>query len=250
MKQQALLTTSWDDGNPLDFRVAEMLHEHGLTGTFYIPRNAATGTMSAAQVRQLSEMVEIGSHTIDHTFLDEVDEDTARLQIIDSKKWVEDLTGNPCPMFCPPGGKFADRDLEIIRDAGYSALRSVELLSLDYPRDLGRGLSLLPTTIHAFPQPPQAYIKNALKRRNATNLWRFITHGLAMDWTRIADSMLDFTVTRGGVFHLWGHSWELQETAQWNRLERVFQLMSIGARSTRCVTNGELVGNKHHAIAA
>ena len=250
MASTALLTTSWDDGHPLDMRLAAMLEKHRLTGTFYIPRDASTGTMSASHVRELSQKFEIGSHTLDHTFLDTVNDPVARLQIIDSKKWVEDVTGKPCTVFCPPGGKYADRDIDIIRAAGYRAMRSVELMSVDPPRDLGGGLMLLPTTIHAFPQPPQAYVRNALKRRNPSNLWRYIVHGHALDWTRLAEAMLHLVATQGGVFHLWGHSWELETTAQWKRLDEVFQLMSIGARATKCVTNGELVCEQPRMIAA
>jgi hypothetical protein len=48
------LTTSWDDGHPLDFRVADLLSKYGLTGTFYIPRQCQTPTMSEEQVRELA----------------------------------------------------------------------------------------------------------------------------------------------------------------------------------------------------
>ena len=37
MKASALVTTSWDDGHPLDIRLAEMLARYGVLGTFYIP---------------------------------------------------------------------------------------------------------------------------------------------------------------------------------------------------------------------
>ncbi len=37
MKPATFITTSWDDGHPLDFRVAELLSKYGLRGTFYIP---------------------------------------------------------------------------------------------------------------------------------------------------------------------------------------------------------------------
>ena len=84
MSKAASLTTSWDDGHPLDLRLAAMLEKHRLTGTFYIPRDASTGTLSASHVRELSEKFEIGSHTLDHTFLDTVNDAVARLQITDS----------------------------------------------------------------------------------------------------------------------------------------------------------------------
>ena len=34
MGRVAYITTSWDDGHPLDFRVAELLAKYGLPGTF------------------------------------------------------------------------------------------------------------------------------------------------------------------------------------------------------------------------
>ena len=248
--KKAWLTTSWDDGHPLDFKVADLLARHGLTGTFYIPQTAPTGTMSRAQVADLASTFEIGSHTMNHVFLDGAVEAQAREEITASKSWVEDITGRSCPMFCPPGGKFTDMHLDLIREAGYCALRSVELMSLDHPRDLGNGLHLLPTTIHAFPQPVQAYLKNAIKRRNPVNLWTYIVHGHALAWTSLASSLLQHTLRIGGVFHLWGHSWELQRTEQWGRLEEVLTWMGQLTSRMPCVSNGDLLGHDKRPDAA
>jgi len=241
--KKAWLTTSWDDGHPLDFKIADLLSRYGLTGTFYIPQNAPTGAMSVAQIRDLGSAFEIGSHTINHVFLDGANDQQARREIFESKAWVEDMIGRPCPMFCPPGGKFAARDIVLIREAGYRAFRSVELMSLDQPRDLGHGLHLLPTTIHAYPQPVGAYFKNAIKRRNLSNLWLYIVHGRALKWTRLAESLIRHVAENGGVFHLWGHSWELQEKRQWERLESVLRMLSEHTDVVPCVTNGDLIGS-------
>ncbi len=241
MNKQAWLTTSWDDGHPLDFRVADMLARHGLTGTFYIPRLAPTGTMTVSQVRDLGSAFEIGSHTMNHVFLDTASDEQARREIFDSRAWVEDTIGRPCPMFCPPGGKFTGTHIDLIRKAGYRALRSVELVSMDHPRDLGDGLYLMPTTVHAFPQPPHAYLKNALKRRRLGNLWNYIVHGRSIDWTSLGSKLLSRVVHHGGVFHLWGHSWELQETSQWERLDQVLFNMKQWSEVAPCVTNGEVI---------
>src|SRR5689334_14216116 len=99
--RKPLLTTSWDDGHVLDFRIAELLGKYGLTGTFYIPQNAPTGTMSAHQVRELSTRFEIGAHTLDHVFLTEVNIPRAAVQIVGSRQFVEQTTGQPCTIFCP-----------------------------------------------------------------------------------------------------------------------------------------------------
>ena len=239
MTPDACMTTSWDDGHPLDFRVADLLESNGLRGTFYVPESASTGTMPAADVRRLSGRFEVGAHTIRHTFLDTADDVTAEREIVDSKAWVQDVTGRPCELFCPPAGKFAARDLRLIREAGYVGLRSVELLSTDWPRRTD-GLLLMPTTLHAFPHGPATYLKNAIKRRSARNLWHFVKHGGASDWRHRAERMLDGVATHGGVFHLWGHSWELEQTGQWDRLTRVLEVMGRFTDRLPCLTNGEV----------
>jgi peptidoglycan/xylan/chitin deacetylase (PgdA/CDA1 family) len=113
------ITTSWDDGHILDLRVAQMLDKYGLTGTFYVPQHAEYGTMNTSQIRQLSQHYEIGAHTIDHLALTDLPEDQARQQIVNSKAWVEQITGRACPMFCPPKGRFTKSHLAMVHDAGF-----------------------------------------------------------------------------------------------------------------------------------
>ena len=69
MTAATAITTSWDDGHPLDLRVAELLAKHGLPGTFYVPMRAEHGTMTTAQLRELSGAFEIGAHTVHHVDL-------------------------------------------------------------------------------------------------------------------------------------------------------------------------------------
>ena len=38
--------------------------------------------------------------------------------------------------------------------------------------------------------------------------------------------LFDKTLEEGGVYHLWGHSWEIDKNEDWNRLERVFKYIS------------------------
>ena len=80
MNNEALFTTSWDDGHPLDARVAELLSAHGFRGTFYMPLSNREGlpVMPPADVRRLGQGFEIGSHTIDHCYLQTVDRTEAR----------------------------------------------------------------------------------------------------------------------------------------------------------------------------
>lgn len=238
-----LITTSWDDGHPADLRIAELLDRHRLTGTFYIPRSIESGVMPVTRVRELAGRFEVGAHTLNHVFLADTDLQTAKSEIEGSKKWVEDVTGHPCPMFCPPAGRYCRDHLPIFESAGYLAIRSVEFMSLDRPRRRGGGLLEMPTTLQAFDQPPKAFVKNALKRRSPGNLWRYVAHGRAAgDWTVLAKRLLARARSIGGVFHLWGHSWEVEQTGGWGRLEQVLKLLGevSAAANAPCLTNGEL----------
>src|SRR4051812_28386608 len=233
------LTTSWDDGHPLDFRIADLLSKYGLTGTFYIPRHCQTPTIPEIQVRELSRYFDIGAHTMHHVFLDACNDATAQQEIEQSKQWVEQLTGKPCPMFCPPGGKFSAKRLSQIAAAGFQAIRTVEMISVA-PPTLDNKLLIMPTTLQAHPHSPTVYLRNVLKRKGR-NLLLYLTKGGGPDWPRLAERLLRTAIARGGVFHLWGHSWEIEESRQWSQLEDVLKMMSEARKAAPCVTNWQIV---------
>ncbi len=239
MVSSSYITTSWDDGHPSDLRVAELLARYGLPGTFYVPRNAPTATLSPEQIRELSRRFEIGAHTLDHVILTKTADDQARRQILASKAWIEELTGRACPMFCAPQGKFAARHLRMMEQAGYAGLRTVELLSLDFPRTNG-SLHIVPTTMQFYPHGPLTYVKNTLKRRASQNLWNYVRYGHGRDLEEMAAALLQQVQQHGGVFHLWGHCWELDQLNLWRRLEAVLKVLSEAARTIPAATNGQL----------
>lgn len=239
MNARAFITTSWDDGHPLDWRVAELLDKHGLTGTFYIPRSSQRPTMPEADVRRLSERFEVGAHTLNHVGLNETDLATGCQEIADSRKWVQDITGRPCGIFCPPKGQFRAAHLPMIRDAGFDALRSVELLSVSLPRRAA-GLALMPTTIQAHPHGLMAYARNLLRRGAVANAWNWIAFGRSRSWVALAQRLLNRVVRCGGVFHLWGHSWEIDASGQWAALDQALAELGAASRIARVLSNGEV----------
>lgn len=239
MKAPMYITTSWDDGHPADLRVADLLVKYGIAATFYVPAATEWGTMSAVQMRTLISDFEIGAHTLHHVDLARATDQTAWREIADSKEWVENITGVSCVSFCPPLGHFKTRHLHMIRRAGYLGARSTELLSLDFPRRQA-GLMLMPTTVQAFPHRFRALAKNALKRKALGNLWRYVTRGRTAEWPVMAESLLRHATARGGVFHLWGHSWELQDAGQWQRLADVLRFMSGFVGPAPALTNGQI----------
>lgn len=244
MKRAVYITTSWDDGHPSDLRVAELLAKYGLPGTFYVPMSAETETITPTQVRELSAAFEIGAHTLHHIDLNTATDQQARQEILGAKSWVEDVTGHACPMCCAPKGRFSRRHLGLVRHAGYLGLRTVELLSLASPR-VKAGLMVMPTTIQAYPHGQWSFARNAIKRGSFRNLWMSIAHGRTTDWPRMAQFLLDRAIERGGVFHLWGHSWELQETNQWRRLEEVLRYISQSTDHAARLGNAQICRQFH-----
>jgi len=50
---------------------------------------------------------------------------------------------------------------------------------------------------------------------------------------------LEFIKKKGGIFHLWGHSWEIEEKGCWHELETLFKRIS-GMDNLLKITNSEL----------
>ncbi|MEM1210948.1 MAG: polysaccharide deacetylase family protein [Planctomycetota bacterium] len=246
-------TTSWDDGHPGDRRIAELLGRHGLRGTFYMPRSFKLPTIDPREIASMGEAFEVGGHTIHHVELDRVDDATAEREITDARAWVSDRTGQACRVFCPPKGRFHRRHTEMMSGAGYAGFRTVELWSVDRPRTrqtpgAGRGadggvLREMPTSVQVFPIRHSGHLRNLAKRRAVRNLGRFTRNGSNTDWLTAARRVLRSMSGRGGVFHLWGHAWEVDAIDGWADLDRFFGEVAASREELglRVVTNGELV---------
>src|SRR5208283_3028025 len=88
VKRNCVITTSWDDGHPLDLRMAELLAKYRLTGTFYVPRSSQKPVMNPSQIRDLSDSFEIGAHTLEHIAIDSLPDAEARKQLSGSREWI------------------------------------------------------------------------------------------------------------------------------------------------------------------
>jgi peptidoglycan/xylan/chitin deacetylase (PgdA/CDA1 family) len=252
---KAVITTSWDDGYPMDTRLAEMLTRHGLQGTFYIPRRGEWPVMPDAHIRSLAETHEVGGHTLNHVTLTAISDDEARREIIDGRDWLADVTGKPVVMFCPPRGKFKARHRKVIAETEFIGFRSVECWSIDTPRYLDNVMEM-PTTFQAYPHGLRSHAANILKRRNGTGVG-LLVRTYRRDWVSQALYAARLAIDANGVFHLWGHSWEIEQRNLWDALERVLAgLAELTPRATP-MTNGQLcrhamwsrLRRKHQAVA-
>jgi peptidoglycan/xylan/chitin deacetylase (PgdA/CDA1 family) len=89
------------------------------------------------EVRELvaSGLVELGSHTLNHVDLTQVDDDTKTRELAESKTAIEALADQPVRTFCYPFGLVGEGDPERLRALGYEAALTVEQGISDPVRD-------------------------------------------------------------------------------------------------------------------
>jgi peptidoglycan/xylan/chitin deacetylase (PgdA/CDA1 family) len=117
---------TFDDGCETDLiSAAPTLGEHGFHATFYATADfvGRPGYLSAGQLRQLRDLAfEIGCHSMTHAYLNDLDASVLRREIIDARKRLEDLVGVKIEHFSCPGGRYDDRTIDLVREAGYRSL--------------------------------------------------------------------------------------------------------------------------------
>lgn len=62
---------------------------------------------------------EVGSHTVTHPYLTDVDDAQLRVELGESKARVEEMLGRPCPTIAYPSGSFDRRVMRFTEEAGY-----------------------------------------------------------------------------------------------------------------------------------
>jgi peptidoglycan/xylan/chitin deacetylase (PgdA/CDA1 family) len=229
-----VVTTSWDDGHKCDARLARLLKEYGLKATFYVaPENqefAKQDLLSLPEIKGLSQDFEIGAHSMTHRRLPTISEQEAAREIIESKAVLEQVIGKEIEVFCYPGGAYTKLHARLVKDAGYRYARTVARykFAVDDPYEAG-------TSVHVY------------NHGFGFDLWqtaRFVKFQpmkvlRCLEWDALARAMFDQVVKDGGVYHIWGHSWEIDEHDDWERLENVFRYISANPEVSY-VTNGEL----------
>src|ERR1700722_3393081 len=107
-----IVTTSWDDGDPADLRLANLLAARGLPATFYVLISGSGGrpTLCSAELRSLDvEGFGIGAHSVSHRTLPRLPAAEIEREVRVSKATLEDLLGSEVGMFCYPRGRYNRR---------------------------------------------------------------------------------------------------------------------------------------------
>lgn len=240
-----VVTTSWDDGDVLDLKLASLLDRYNIKGTFYITKEYRKERLSDEDIKTISQRHEIGAHTLTHPDLRNIASEEKIREIQGSKQWIETLLGKEIVSFCYPSGFFDTESVKLVQEAGFRGARTTLLGRLEPSADP----FVLPTTLQVYPMP--------FRKLGAQGYWwgkllqPFIERSPALralgvplrsfrSFDALACATFDIARTRGGVFHLWGHSWEIEKYTMWQPLERVLSYIS-NREDCRYVTNAEVI---------
>jgi len=234
-----IVTTSWDDGDPKDLKIAELLRDRNLAGTFYVPIQGykRSRSLGAGDIRALnSEGFEIGAHTVSHKSLNKLKAREVKYEVVTCKDMLEQLTGCRVRMFCYPNGRYDAEVIQHVKASGYLGARTTRMLSL------GAFLPFeMPTTVQAYPHGRSTYLRNLGRAQNFAGLWNYLRDLSGLNtWIAVGKYLFDQVVEHGGIWHLYGHSWEIDELGIWNELRQMLDYVAH-RKNVTYLTNGDLV---------
>jgi len=221
MERETLVTTSWDDGDRADLRLAEMLRSRKIAGTFYIPVTPyqTRPTLSHGELRALSgEGFEIGAHGFSHKPLWRLSAEELAKEVNPCKPALEDILGAEVRMFCYPKGRYDSNVIRVLKKAGYRGARTVRMLATR----LEFNPFEMPTTVQISPHSKFNYVKNVARAGKLEGLRVFLTQRTSLgNWLELGKKLFDSVLQNGGIWHLYGHSQEIEELNLWKDLGEI-----------------------------
>lgn len=250
--EKVIVTTSWDDGSVYDLRLLTLLEKYNLRGTFYISKSVRKkakinnyGLLSSEDIIKISKTQEIGAHTISHPDLDKISIADAHREIDESKKWLEGLIQKPIKSFAYPRGIYNNQVVEIVKRLGFVYARTTIRSQIDIGNPLASGLTL--KCYPVFPKNKDWGIIMRLKiicknlRRNYLVAIKFkVSIFCIFNWNVFAEKIFDSILKTGGIFHLSGHSWEIEKYNMWDKLDKFFAYISH-RKDILYLTNSEIL---------
>ena len=234
-----IITTSWDDGHPLDSKLSDLLLKNKIPGTFYIPlTNQENPVMENKSIKDLSQNFEIGGHTLNHKVLTLLDDDEINYEILKGKEELEKICGE-VNSFAYPRGQYDKKIIKIVKDVGFKGARTAELLHTK----INNTFEYHPT-IQAVDRNILSKGKQFLKS-DSSSLKIFLLRKRLFqnNWYELAKSTLNYVLENGGIWHLWGHSWEIENLNDWNKLDSILDYAYIQGKNYGAdfLTNAEIL---------
>jgi len=244
-----IITTSWDDGAKADLKIAQLLNKYGLKGTFYIPKTSDLKTLTDLEVKELDRVHEVGAHDFNHDHLTQLDLNELKNQISGAREYLEDLLGKQIKMFAYPRGEYNQQVKEVVKENSFLGARTVKEFCFTQPDDFFE----IETTIHIYPFPFRKrdanhyhltrFLFQPLQRKFTKVLKMGLPFNSFFNWLNLAKNLFNYTKEKDGVFHLWGHSYELDKYDMWNDLEELFRYIRLH-ENIISLTNSEVLEKK------
>ena len=138
---------TFDDGGMDNYTVAfPELEARGFVATFFVITGAVgeQGMMTWDQLRDMQENgMRVGSHTVRHPDLREVDDGRLQIELADSRAAILRELGAAPPALCYPGGKYDSRIVEAAYTGGYLFAVTTRV-----------GTELRPQDVYQWPRVP------------------------------------------------------------------------------------------------
>ena len=235
-----IVTTSWDDGDPSDMRIAELLAARKIKGTFYVPveRYRPCGRMTPADLRSLAgQGFEIGAHGVSHANLALCNPGRLAFEVEHSKATLEDTLGQEVRVFAYPRGRYNQSVIAALQRAGFAGARTTRMFRHGFDFSTFE----MPTSIQVYPHSRSDYMRNLVRGLYFGGSWKYVVRPQAAgNWADLAVLLLDNSLAQGGVWHLYGHSWEIRQLDLWKDLERVLAY-AAARKGVHYLSNGEVL---------
>ena len=195
IKPELKFVSSWDDDNELNYKLAELLQKYNLPAIFYLTNKAPR-----EMIERLGADFEIGGHSVSHNHeMRRFHSSVIWSEIANNKRYIESVLGKDIDKFCYPRGRYNEKMIEQVKKAGFVSARTTEVLKTEI--------------IDPYKEPCTIHIYNRAEYDGVG--W----HDMAKQW-------FDFALQKGGVYHLFGHSWEIDKFSDWSKLEVLFEYVS------------------------
>ncbi len=194
MKPNLKIITSWDDGHLTDLDLHPILRDAGIPSVFFIPTNC---NLDEDDIRDIGSVHEIGGHTVTHPQdLKLLNDNDLNREIGENKKYLENILKRQITKFCYPRGRYDDRVIQAVKNAGYTYARTTKVMHTDCADPFQQH-----TSVHVFPRTEY--------------------HG--EHWSSIAMKMAGSASSTETLFHLWGHTEEVIRIGEWDALLKFIQ---------------------------
>ncbi len=218
-------TLSYDDGVVQDRRLAPLIRSYGMKATFNL--NAALlgvedkggfpgkpdldiSKVSAEELETVYAGHEIAGHGLYHSDLAGVGAPRASYEIIEDKRRLEALCGQPLRMFAYPFGTFSEDVKEALRLAGYHGARTIR-------------------SSYSFRLPDEPLLWDPTCHHNDPRLME------------LARAFVDEPMPFPLLFYVWGHGYEFDDCGNWQVMEELLAFLAPHADTIWFATNGEIL---------